>query len=185
MNVTRRVAVILAAGVLGWGGATGIAVAAVAGVGPQGETGTQGVAGAPGVNGKDGADGTDNTVAGPRGPVGPQGAAGATGPRGAAYKASTHTVFSRSGTGDYNGRVTTAEPDVEMTVTYSYDCDSYSPFMVISWNGSPSFDYESLWIEDGASTSGTQYMNPSVSRGSFKIGTQDDCSWSVKVTQNY
>ncbi|MEV6633987.1 hypothetical protein AB0M54_24875 [Actinoplanes sp. NPDC051470] len=185
MRVTRRVMVVLVAGVLGWGGASGFAVAAVAGVGPQGAVGATGAAGAAGPNGRDGADGKDNTTAGPRGPLGAKGPTGNQGAKGPKYQPTTHTVVSRSGTGPYTSGTVAAESGVPMTVKYTADCDSYFPFLGLSWQGDPG-DYDYVWEDDGNYMSGTDYLNaPSSDSGYFTLRTQTDCHWTIRVTQKY
>jgi len=185
MRITRRVMVLLVAGVLGWGGATGFAVAAVAQVGPQGAPGVAGADGAAGQNGRDGVDGKDNTTAGPRGPVGERGETGAQGPKGPKYQPRTHTIFSRSGTGDYSGATVSAEGGEQMSVRYSVACDSYFPFLSLSWYGDGPGDYDYVRVDSGNYMSGTQYLSPSSDSGSFQIRTQDSCSWAITVTQKY
>lgn len=185
MRLTRKLVILVAAGVVGWGSTTGIAVAAVAGVGPQGARGATGTTGAAGTDGAAGANGTESTVAGPRGPAGEKGPTGDAGAQGPAYQATTHTVFRRSGVGDYSGPATNADAGTQMRMTYNVSCDSYYPFLTLSWDGDGLGDYDYVQVDSGNEMSGTQYLSPTSSSGSFEIRTQDDCSWTVTVTQKY
>ena len=185
MRLTRRLVLLVTAGVVGWGSTTGIAVAAVAGVGLQGARGATGATGAAGTDGTDGVDGTDSTVAGPPGPAGEKGPTGDAGPQGPAYQATTHTVFRRSGVGGYSGPTTNADSGTQMRMTYKVSCDSYFPFLSLTWHGDGLGDYDYVRVDSGNEMSGTQYLNPTSSSGSFEIRTQDDCSWTVTVTQKY
>ena len=185
MRLTQRAVVLLVAGVLGWGATTGIAVAAVADVGPQGAGGVPGVAGAPGAPGRDGVNGVDNTVVGPRGRVGEKGPVGGPGPKGSAYQPTTHTVFRRSSIGDYSGPTVRAETGVQMRMKYNIVCNSYFPFLSLTWHGDGLGDYDYVRVDSGNVMSGSQYLNPTSNSGSFEIRTQDDCAWTVTVTQKY
>ena len=98
-------------------------------------------------------------------------------------------VFSRSGTGDYTGPPVSLRSTSAMRATIKLSCvNNWAPFVVLSWNGTPRFDYDSIWLEPKvgkASASTTQYMYPDEKRGYFRVGTQSDCSWTVTVTQSY
>ena len=185
MRLTRRLTVLLVAGVLSWGGVTGFAVAAVADIGPQCAAGVAGQDGARGADGKDGADGADNTKRGARGPAGEKGPTGAQGAKGPKYQPKTHTVMRRSGTGDYSGARITVDGGTQMSVKYTVACDSYFPFLSLTWDGDALGDYDYMRVDSGNQMSGTQYLNPSSDSGSFEIRTQDSCSWAITVTQRY
>jgi hypothetical protein len=94
--VPLKLAAVIAAGAVGWGAASGVAVAGVAGIGPTGARGAQGAAGAPG------APGPDSTVAGPVGERGPQGPTGDPGPKGADYHASWAIVDASDLSSNFN-----------------------------------------------------------------------------------
>jgi hypothetical protein len=78
-----------------------------------------------------------------------------------------------------------AEPGVQMRMKYNISCNSYSPFLSFSWNGDGLGDYDNVWVDSGNVMSGSQYLNPTSSSGSFEIGTQDTCAWRITVTQKY
>lgn len=185
MTLTRRLLVLLVAGVLGWGAATGLAVAAVAGIGPDGAPGVRGPAGAPGAAGSNGLDGADNDVRGPRGPAGPKGPTGDPGPAGPAYRPGTHTVFHRSGTGNYSGPTVAVEADVRLAMGYRVSCDSALPFLTVSWDGTGTADYDYVTLTSGNQMSGTRYLEPSSASGAFEVRTQTGCSWTIRITQRY
>lgn len=86
MILPLKLAATVVAGAVGWGVASGVAVAGVAGVGPAGAQGAPGAAGAPG------APGADSTVAGAVGEAGAKGLTGDAGPTGADYHASWSIV---------------------------------------------------------------------------------------------
>ena len=88
MTVRAKLAAAVVAGAVGWGVASGVAVAGVTGVGPAGDRGAQG---SPGVPGK---PGVTSTVVGPTGARGPKGPTGDAGPKGADYRASWAVVDS-------------------------------------------------------------------------------------------
>jgi hypothetical protein len=86
MTVPLKLVATAVVGAIGWGVASGVAVAAASGVGPAGQRG------APGATGAAGPPGVTSTVAGTPGVRGPKGPTGATGPKGADYHASWSVV---------------------------------------------------------------------------------------------
>jgi hypothetical protein len=112
MIVGLKVTAAVTAGAVGWGVASGVAVAGVTGVGPTGAQGAQGPAGAPGM------PGPASTVVGAVGERGPQGATGDTGPKGADYHASWAVVDSSDLTSNF-------DPCVEYDVCIPGYSDSF------------------------------------------------------------
>jgi hypothetical protein len=184
MRLTRRLLALLVGGVVAWGAVTGIGVAAVTGVGARGTVGEAGTPGAAGKNGAAGSDGVDSTVVGRPGAAGPKGPSGAPGPRGPAYVATTHTVFSRSGSADVEGTSVTPEKGVAFTIDYTYDCTSESPFLSVAWVPVAG-EYDDFVRLVDASGSGTAALNAPTGKGHFRVLTQDGCDWSVRITQKY
>ena len=101
------------------------------------------------------------------------------------YQPKSHTVFQRSGTGDYSGATVSAEGGEQMSMRYSVACNSYFPFLSLTWDGDGLGDYDYVRVDSGNDMSGTQYLNPSSGSGSFEIRTQDSCNWTITVTQKY
>jgi hypothetical protein len=112
--MTRSFKYLLAAGVVGWGIASGMLVATVAGVGPVGAHGAQGPAG---VQGVPGVSSSVVGIQGPQGPAGPQGPVGDVGPKGPDLV----TTQSYSGSGTKVVKLNAAlEPSVSYTLTWTY-----------------------------------------------------------------
>jgi hypothetical protein len=177
MPLTRRLVVLLVAGVLGWGTATGVVIATVAGLGPEGS------AGAHGATGPDGPAGVDSALVGPIGFPGPKGPTGDPGPSGAAYTPAEHVVFDMSGSWPYTGSKVTVRPGARFAVTYRYTCTAAQPFLTITWNGD-NHDFGQLRL-DGAAGTGTRTVDVAATAGTFQIGGSDGCEWTVKATQTY
>jgi hypothetical protein len=171
---------LLAVGALGWGSATGVAAAGVAHLGLPGRPGPRGVVGAQGPPGQRGPVGPVSSQVGVAGPAGAQGPVGDGGAKGPPYVPSTHTVFTLSQTGNYTGKARSVHAG-QMAVAYKFSCSSYAPFLSVSWNGTPEFDFDNLWLS--GSESGTQYLQTDVASGYFDIATQDGCKWTLTVTQ--
>jgi collagen triple helix repeat protein len=150
--------------------------------GPSGPAGAQGPQGAPGSAGATGSPGPKG-LPGAGGPQGAKGETGDPGPQGAKYVKTWHVSARGSGTGDYSGSVGTF-PLAEMKVDYRYSCASSFPFLYIRWMGSPEFDFDSVELS-APSGSGTQYLHPKVTSGYFQIATQDSCTWSITVSQQW
>jgi hypothetical protein len=184
MTLTRNLLALLIGGVITWGAVTGIAVAAVTGAGAQGEVGTAGAPGVAGRHGKPGPDGIDSTVVGRRGTAGPKGPTGDAGPRGPAYVATTHTVFTRSGSADVQGPSITPENGVAFAIAYTYECTSESPFLSVAWVPAVG-EYDDFVQLVDASGSGSASLNAPTGKGRFRVLAQDGCDWSVTITQKY
>ncbi|GAA1823051.1 hypothetical protein GCM10009682_49210 [Luedemannella flava] len=104
-----------------------------------------------------------------------------------AYRNVTTTRFSKSGTGDYTSAPITMYVDKPALVTMTAQCvePDYN-FLSVDWIGHPEFDWEMADLSfptSGYAASGSSYMYPSVRDGFIDITTQDDCSWTVKITQ--
>jgi hypothetical protein len=112
VNVPLKLAATVVAGAVGWGVASGVAVAGVTGAGPTGERGAPGAAGAAGV------PGPDSTVVGPVGDPGPKGPTGDAGPKGADYHSSWAVVDSSDLTSNF-------DPCVEYNVCIPGYSDSF------------------------------------------------------------
>jgi hypothetical protein len=105
-----------------------------------------------------------------------------------AYRTVTTTRFSRSGIGDYTSAPLTMYTGKPARVTFSAHCESnFLPFLSVDWNGLSSWDWENAnfsFPADAYSASGSTYMYPSVRDGYVEVSTQNDCSWTVKITQS-
>jgi hypothetical protein len=95
------------------------------------------------------------------------------------------TVTSHSGYGDWRSSLKNVKTDRALRVRMTVHCDRPSEFnfVLVSWNGKPTFDYDSNWTDLYQSRSKTIYLYPDVRRGYLEIGTQGHCWVSVKATQ--
>lgn len=103
------------------------------------------------------------------------------------YRNVTTTRFATSGTGDYTSAPLTMWAGKPAKVAFSAVCESPDfNFLSVDWLGHPTFDWDMADLNFGStafSASGSTYIYPSVRDGYIAITTQDDCSWTVKITQ--
>lgn len=104
-----------------------------------------------------------------------------------AWRNVVRTRFKRSDTGNYTGPVTAWATDRSATMTATVNCAEASPynFLNVYWTGKPVWGSSAveLAFKGGASAKGTRYLYPDETSGYIEIATQDDCTWTVTITQ--
>jgi hypothetical protein len=104
-----------------------------------------------------------------------------------AWRDVVRTRFKRSDTGNYVGPVAQWATDRSATMTAKVTCVEPSPFNFfdVYWTGKPVWGSSvvELPFKGGASATGTRYLYPDEKTGYIEIATQDDCTWTVTITQ--
>jgi hypothetical protein len=95
--------------------------------------------------------------------------------------------FSRTDTGDYTGPVVRWSSDRSARATARVTCPGASGnnFFYVYWTGKPVWGSSSVEFpfKGGQSAAGTRYLYPDENTGYLEVATQDDCSWTLTVTQ--
>ncbi len=104
-----------------------------------------------------------------------------------AWRNVVRTRFKRSDTGNYTGPVTAWATDRSATMSAKVTCTEASPynFFNVYWTGKPVWGSSAveLAFKGGAAAAGTRYLYPDEKTGYIEIATQDDCTWTVTITQ--
>jgi hypothetical protein len=104
-----------------------------------------------------------------------------------AWRDVVRTRFKRSDTGNYTGPVASWATDRSATMSAKVTCAEPSPynFFNVYWTGKPVWGSSAveLAFKGGASATGTRYLYPDEKTGYIEIATQDDCTWTVTITQ--
>lgn len=105
-----------------------------------------------------------------------------------AWRTVLQTRFQRSDTGNYTGPVTQWATDRSATMTAKVTCTEASPFNFFNvyWTGKPVWGSSTveLSFKGGAAATGTRYLYPDEKTGYIEIATQDDCTWTVTISQS-
>lgn len=95
--------------------------------------------------------------------------------------------FSHSDTGDYTGPVVRWSTDRSARTVVRVACPAASAnnFFYVYWTGKPTWGSSSVEVpfKGTAGASGTRYLYPDEATGYIEIATQDQCVWTVIITQ--
>jgi hypothetical protein len=104
-----------------------------------------------------------------------------------AWRNVVRTRFKRSDTGNYTGPVSQWATDRSATMSAKVTCAQASPynFFNVYWTGKPVWGSSAveLSFKGGATAAGARYLYPDEKTGYIEIATQDDCTWTVTITQ--
>ncbi|MCA2212818.1 hypothetical protein [Jidongwangia harbinensis] len=104
-----------------------------------------------------------------------------------AWRYVTAVRFRHTDTGDYTGPVVNWSTDRSATVTARVNCPagSINNFFYVYWTGKPAWGTSSVELpfKGTVAAAGTRYLYPDEKTGYIEIATQDNCTWTVTITQ--
>jgi hypothetical protein len=95
--------------------------------------------------------------------------------------------FRHTDTGDYTGPVVRWSTDRSARTAVRVTCPTASAnnFFYVYWTGKPTWGSSSVEVpfKGTQSSSGTRYLYPDEATGYIEVATQDNCTWTVIITQ--
>jgi hypothetical protein len=95
--------------------------------------------------------------------------------------------FRQTDTGDYTGPVVRWSTDRSARTAVRVTCPTASAnnFFYVYWTGKPTWGSSSVEVafKGAQSASGTRYLYPDEATGYIEVATQDNCTWTVIITQ--